>query len=90
MEENLSTLTYASKASYITNKPLKNEDPRTIMIDDLKKQVKNLTGELIKANETISFLSSITGDNPSLIKQNLGRLDPSLGPNLDTTEAEPV
>jgi hypothetical protein len=29
IEENLSTLTYASKASYITNKPLKNEDPRT-------------------------------------------------------------
>lgn len=29
IEENLSTLTYASKALFITNKPLKNEDPRT-------------------------------------------------------------
>ena len=28
IEENLSTLTYASKASYISNKPIKNEDPK--------------------------------------------------------------
>jgi hypothetical protein len=27
-EENISTLTYAAKASYISNKPIKNEDPR--------------------------------------------------------------
>jgi len=26
IEENISTLTYASKASYISNKPIKNED----------------------------------------------------------------
>ena len=53
IEENLSTLTYASRASYITNKPLKNEDPRTRQMEDLKKQVKLLTEELAKANETI-------------------------------------
>lgn len=70
IDENLSTLTYASKASYITNKPLKNEDPRTRQIEDLKKQVKMLNNELIKANETISFLSSLTGKNPNLIKHN--------------------
>jgi len=28
IEENLSTLTYASRASYISNRPVKNEDPR--------------------------------------------------------------
>lgn len=28
MEENLSTLTYASKASFISNKPIKNDDPK--------------------------------------------------------------
>ena len=70
IDENLSTLTYASKASYITNKPLKNEDPRTRQIEDLKKQVKMLNNELIKANETISFLSSLTSKNPNLIKHN--------------------
>lgn len=37
IEENMSTLTYASRASYITNKPLKNEDPRLRQIDELKK-----------------------------------------------------
>ena len=29
MDENLSTLSYASKASFISNKPVKNEDPKT-------------------------------------------------------------
>ena len=37
MDENLSTLNYASKASFIANKPVKNEDPKTQMIADLKK-----------------------------------------------------
>ena len=37
IEENLSTLNYASRASYITNKPLKNDDPRTREIEELKK-----------------------------------------------------
>ena len=61
MEENLSTLNYASKASFIANKPVKNEDPKTQIITDLKRQVKLLTEELASANETISFLSSLTG-----------------------------
>lgn len=78
IEENLSTLTYASKASFITNKPFKNEDPRTRQIEDLKKQVRSLTEELGKANETISFLTSVTGQNPNLIKQNLERAEASL------------
>lgn len=42
MEENLSTLTYATKASYITNKPTINDDPRTKLITDLRKQIKEL------------------------------------------------
>ena len=32
MEENLSTLTYATKASYITNQPVINDDPRSKII----------------------------------------------------------
>lgn len=61
IEENLSTLTYASKASFISNKPIKNEDPKLRLIDELKKRVQSLENELGKANETISFLSSVTG-----------------------------
>lgn len=53
IEENLSTLAYASKASFIYNKPIKNEDPKNRLIEELKKQVKLLTEELAKANETI-------------------------------------
>ena len=40
IEENLSTLSYASKASFISNKPIKNEDPKTRQIEELKRQVK--------------------------------------------------
>lgn len=32
LDENLSTLTYATKASFITNKPVVNDDPRTKLI----------------------------------------------------------
>jgi hypothetical protein len=53
LEENLSTLTYATKASYITNQPVINDDPRSKVISDLKKQVKNLNEELNKANQHI-------------------------------------
>ena len=72
MDENLSTLSYASKASFISNKPIKNEDPKTQQIADLKRQVKILTEELANANETINFLSSLTGQNPQMIGRNLG------------------
>jgi len=42
IEENISTLTYATKASYITNCPVINDDPRTKMINNLKKEIKQL------------------------------------------------
>jgi len=35
-EENISTLNYATKASYISNEPVKNEDPKVKMINELK------------------------------------------------------
>ena len=44
------TLTYAAKAAQIKNKPIKNDDPQTKLINQLKGQVKNLTMELIRAN----------------------------------------
>lgn len=42
IEENISTLTYATKASFITNQPVINDDPRNKIINQLKKQVKQL------------------------------------------------
>ena len=43
-------MAYATKASYITNQPVVNDDPRNKMITQLKKQVKQLNEELGKAN----------------------------------------
>ena len=41
-DENISTLTYATKAAYIANKPIKNEDPRLKLIKQLKNEVASL------------------------------------------------
>lgn len=59
IEENISTLTYATKASYITNQPTVNDDPRNKAINELRKQVKSLTDELSRANQHIEMLSGI-------------------------------
>lgn len=59
LEENLSTLTYATKASFITNQPVINDDPRSKIISELKKQVRNLSEELGKANEHIELITNL-------------------------------
>jgi hypothetical protein len=41
-----------------------------------------LTEELSKANQTIDFLSSITGQNPDLVKKNLVNFEESGGAKL--------
>ncbi len=46
VEENLSTLAYATKASYISNEPIKNEDPKMKLINELKTKVVSLQREL--------------------------------------------
>jgi hypothetical protein len=38
-EENISTLAYASKATTITNIPQKNDDPRNLLIQELRTEV---------------------------------------------------
>ncbi len=35
-EENISTLTYASRAAYVTNEPVRNEDPKVKLIRQLR------------------------------------------------------
>jgi len=65
LEENLSTLTYATKASYITNQPTINDDPRAKIITDLKIQIKGLTEELHKANEHIEIITSMQNNPPN-------------------------
>ena len=52
-EENNMTLTYAAKAALIRNRPVKNDDPQTKLIEELKGQVKSLSMELLRANQYI-------------------------------------
>ena len=59
-EENNMTLTYAAKAAQIKNSPIRNDDPQTKLINQLKGQVKTLTMELIRANQHIELLSAMT------------------------------
>ena len=65
LDENVSTLTYATKATYITNQPTINDDPRSKVITDLKKQVRQLNEELSKANQHIDFISNLNSTNRS-------------------------
>ena len=53
IDENMSTLAYATKASYISNEPVKNEDPKVKMINELKQKVSQLQRELASANNHI-------------------------------------
>lgn len=62
VEENLSTLTYATKASYITNQPVINDDPRNKLIGHLKSQVRHLNDELAKANQHLDFVTSLNNE----------------------------
>ena len=57
IDENLSTLAYASKAKVMTNQPKINDDPKMTKISDLNDQVQILTKQLTKANDTIDFLN---------------------------------
>lgn len=53
LEENLSTLNYAARASLISNIPTKNIDPRIMEIDEQKRKVVDLEKELKSANQHI-------------------------------------
>lgn len=52
-EENLSTLNYATKASYIQNQPNQNIDPKLKLIAELRDKVRSLQMELEGAQNHI-------------------------------------
>lgn len=52
-DENLSTLVYASKAQCIANKPTRNEDPKTVLIHELRLEVASLQTQLAQAQDVI-------------------------------------
>jgi hypothetical protein len=46
IEENLSTLNYASKAALISNLPTKNVDPQMVQLNETKKKIYEIEKEL--------------------------------------------
>ena len=62
IDENMSTLAYASKAKIMSNQPKLNHDPKVAKMKDLQDQVKSLTAQLTKANDTIGFLNQMVND----------------------------
>lgn len=57
LEENISTLNYAARASQISNAPSVNMDPRLRTIAEQKQKILKLQEELRRANDTIKFLT---------------------------------
>lgn len=41
-DENISTLTYATRASSISNEPVRNIDPKTKIVKELRGEIKQL------------------------------------------------
>jgi kinesin family protein 4/21/27 len=56
IEENISTLNYAARASLISNVPTKNVDPSLMQLHDAKKRAQELEHELRQANDHVQFL----------------------------------
>jgi hypothetical protein len=61
-DENVITLSYATRASNISNAPTKNIDPKIKEIQELKSKNKALMLELASANKHIEFLTSMTSE----------------------------
>lgn len=51
VDENITTLNYASRASHISNAPTINQDPKLKLINDQKRMIERLQQELKRAND---------------------------------------
>ena len=79
MNDNLATLKYASKASGITNKLVKNDDPGIGLIKKMQKQINSLEAELRQARSHINMLNSLLEG-----KGNIGSIN-NIGKDLHTS-----
>lgn len=61
--ENLSTLTYATKANSIENKPIRNEDAKTRLIRKLRAEIKLLKDQLKNTQNTFMLKMQDTSTN---------------------------
>jgi hypothetical protein len=68
IEENMSTLNYAARASLISNLPTKNVDPQMIQLNETKKKMKDIESELRAANDHIAFLTQLDAEKATQIE----------------------
>ncbi|RLO02835.1 hypothetical protein DYB28_003769, partial [Aphanomyces astaci] len=66
VDENLSTLVYAAKAQSISNKPVKNEDPKAQLIQKLRDEVATLKAQLAQAQQVILHLGQLGDQNDNV------------------------
>ena len=59
VEESLSTLVYAAKTASISNSPIRNLHPKTLLAKQLKAEIIELKAELARAKTQITVLSSL-------------------------------
>eukprot|EP00347_Sterkiella_histriomuscorum_P020722 403336729 len=57
IDENVSTLNYASRAQNISNVPMINQDPKLKLIQEQKRMIERLQKELKLANDQVKFLN---------------------------------
>ncbi len=62
-DENVSTLTYATKTAHIANEPVQNLDPKTRVVKDMQNEIKELNSELKKAYQQIDILTDMIVDS---------------------------
>jgi len=56
-DENISTLTYATKTTTISNDPIKNIDPKSKVLKRMQTEINKLTDELKNAYRHIDIIS---------------------------------
>uniref|UniRef100_K3X0N4 Kinesin-like protein n=1 Tax=Globisporangium ultimum (strain ATCC 200006 / CBS 805.95 / DAOM BR144) TaxID=431595 RepID=K3X0N4_GLOUD len=85
-DENLSTLVYASKAQCIANKPTRNEDPKALLIHELKLEIDALRKQLAQAQEVILRFQQLPGDNNANSETDDGDTAPQRTPQCMTCQ----
>lgn len=79
-EESLQTLTYASMASYISNAPTLNIDPKVRQNEQLRQHVASLNKEIKKLEDHIKVLTKLLEANTCVSckkkKESVGEVDP--------------
>lgn len=74
-EENLSSLQYAAKTSCIKNLPVKNVDPKLLVLNDQKRKISDLEFELRQASSHIQNLSILQAEKDQKIERLTRKVD---------------